>query len=139
VLPNRKTFVDDLFSDYDLYTIGPSTIPPSPTPPSPTGGSCEDSPLRFKLKKDGKKIARDCNWVATRATISRCKLDGVKYQCAYTCNTCSDCADSTNRFQLEYNGKKITRGCDWVANKDTSRRCKATGVEQTCRKTCKSC
>jgi hypothetical protein len=142
VLPNRNTFVDDLFTENDLYITGSPPSPtsaPSPTPPSPTGGPCEDSPFRFKLEKDGKKIGRNCIWVKNRATKSRCKLNGVSYQCSATCNACSNCIDSILRFQLVYNGKKIRRGCDWVANKDTRRRCKISGVQNTCRNTCSNC
>ena len=59
---------------------------------------CEDSSIRFKVVKDGRKITRDCNWVKTRGTKSRCKLDGVKAICAKTCGTCTSlCTDSSVR------------------------------------------
>ena len=147
MLPNRNTFIDDLFNQNDLYTTGsaPTPTPPTPTPPTPTPPtptvvtSCEDSPFRFKILKDGKKIARDCKWVSNRATKSRCKLDGVKNSCPSTCDTCSLCVDSTLRFQFNFKGKKVTRDCEWVARKNTNSRCKESEMEHTCRSTCGTC
>ena len=154
VLPNRNNFINDLFRQSDLYTTGPTaptaptpTAPtptaPTPTAPTPTGGggdSCEDSPLRFQVTKDGKKISRDCTWVANRATNSRCKLNGVSTLCPSTCNTCDTCVDGELRFKFEFKDKgKITRGCDWVANKNTNGRCRVEGMKDTCRETCNNC
>ena len=148
MLPNRNSFKDKLFSQIDLYTTGPSAptpTAPTPTAPSPsTGGggdSCVDSPLRFQLtKKDGKKVSRDCIWVANKATISRCKLTGVSFQCPSTCNTCDVCQDSSLRFKFDFKDRgKIARDCTWVANKNTNGRCKVDGMENTCRETCSNC
>jgi hypothetical protein len=131
VLPNRNTFGDNLFNQNDLYiTSSPTAAPSSP---------CEDSPFRFKVEIDGQKKSRDCGWVATRATASRCKLTGVKEQCPSTCNKCPKCVDSILRYKFEYNGKKITRDCTWVANKSTNIRCAISGMEHTCRNTCGTC
>ena len=140
VLPNRNKFTNDLFDQIDIYTTGSAPTPTAPTPTAPTPtASCQDSPFRFKVIKDGNKITRDCTWVANRATNSRCKLDGVKNQCPSTCNRCSVCADSTLRYQFEFNGRKITRDCSWVANRSTNIRCGVSGMENTCRLTCGTC
>jgi hypothetical protein len=152
ILPNRNIFVNDLFSQNDLYSdesptpptpTPPTPTPPTPTPPTPTPPTgeieCQDSPFRFKVVKDGKKIARNCLWVETRATQSRCKLDGVSEQCPSTCNTCSDCVDSFLRVKFKYNGKNISRDCKWVKQRNTKGRCKISGMEHTCRDTCGTC
>lgn len=115
--------------------------PTAPTPTGGGGGSCEDSPFRFKVKKnDGKTVSRGCDWVANKSTNARCKLVGVANQCPSTCNTCSTCVDSTLRFRFKFNNKGyITRDCTWVANKSTSFRCNVDGMEHTCRDTCGFC
>ena len=127
------------------YSTSPVPTPPTPTPPTPTpptptgGGTCEDSPFRFKVVKDGKKISRDCKWVANRATKSRCKLTGVKEICPSTCDNCSECSDSFVRFQFILSDKKVTRDCTWVANRATKSRCRIEGIKETCRFTCDNC
>jgi uncharacterized protein (DUF1501 family)/uncharacterized protein (DUF1800 family) len=135
ILPNRKTFGNKLFNQNDLYKTS------SPTPaPAPSGqSSCEDSPFRFKVEINGKVRGRSCVWVATRGTLARCRLIGVKEMCSSTCSNCQSCSDSTLRFKFEFNGKKITRGCSWVANKNTFERCQVTGMKHACRATCGTC
>jgi hypothetical protein len=108
--------------------------------PTPTSSTCKDSTLRFKLVYNGKKISRDCGWVAKKSTNQRCAADGVPSHCPDTCGTsCSPCIDASNRFRLTYNGKKISRDCGWVAKKSTNQRCAAGGVTDTCRFTCGAC
>ncbi len=51
-------------------------------------GECGDSSVRFKVVKDGKRIARDCGWVENRQTLIRCGYEGVAETCAEVCNTC---------------------------------------------------
>ena len=114
----------------------PTPTAPTPTPPSST---CSDSSLRFKLRFQGKNIFRDCIWVARKNTFGRCQPDGVSAMCSSTCGACGTCVDSTNRFRLVWNGKKITRSCIWVKNKLTDKRCKAEGVAEACRETCAMC
>ena len=101
---------------------------------------CEDSSIRFKVVKDGKKIRRDCNWVKTRRTKSRCKLDRVKAICAKTCGTCTSlCTDSSVRLRiLKADGKRVFRDCIWV-KKATKSRCKLPGMDNACRRTCGKC
>ena len=142
MLPTRSNFLSDLFNQNELYTTSspPTQSLPTPSTLIPTGErSCEDSPFRFKVVKNGNRFTRDCIWVSKRATKSRCRLGGVKGQCPSTCGTCSNCVDSNSRIQFKYNNKKITRDCIWVANKNTQGRCKIPGMEYTCRVTCSTC
>ena len=56
-----------------------------------TCGTCEtcvDSPLRLRVVWNGKRIARSCSWVENKATIQRCKADGISDTCRKTCGTC---------------------------------------------------
>jgi hypothetical protein len=50
---------------------------------------CIDASNRFRLTYDGKKISRDCSWVAKRSTKLRCAADGVTDTCRLTCGACS--------------------------------------------------
>ncbi len=61
--------------------------------------ACEDAPMRFKVDKDGQKIARDCNWVGTRSTRYRCSLDGVSETCPETCDSCTGADKKKNIFE----------------------------------------
>ena len=126
----------------------PTPTAPTPTAPTPTGdddegdddeSSCADSSLRFQLRWNGRKIARDCNWVANKATKKRCAVDGVSQMCPDTCESCSTCEDSSARFKLLWNGKKISRDCFWVGNRATRSRCAVEGVAEACRSTCEEC
>ncbi len=49
---------------------------------------CEDVTVRFKVTWNGRKISRDCSWVANRATSMRCNLPGVSDSCRSTCQKC---------------------------------------------------
>jgi hypothetical protein len=102
---------------------------------------CEDSPFKFKTKRlsDGKKINRDCKWVKTKSTNYRCGHEGASMVCPLTCKKCSECVDSSARVKFVYNGKKITRDCNWVKKKNTVGRCKIAGMVDTCRETCNNC
>jgi hypothetical protein len=140
-------------------TVPTPTVPtptvPTPTAPTPTNVTpspavdddeddefveCADSSLRFKLKWNGRNIARDCSWVGNKQTEARCEEDGVSAMCAKTCDACDECEDSDNRMKLEWNGRKITRDCSWVANKQTIARCEEIeGVADACRDTCGVC
>jgi len=51
-------------------------------------GVCDDSYVRFKVVKDGKRIARDCGWVENKQTNIRCGYEGVAETCPETCNSC---------------------------------------------------
>lgn len=165
ILPNRNNFANDLFHANDLYkstlptsspittvTASPTVSTPSPSlstgspssntasPTNQSGGSCEDSPFRFKLvKNDGVRISRGCDWVENRSTNLRCTFENVKEHCPLTCDNCLPCADAPGRFRLPWNGRTITRDCTWVSNKQTVQRCNVSGVEHTCRATCGTC
>ncbi len=117
-----------------ISTTSPVVSPVISTPST----SCVDSPLRFKVLKEGQMITRSCEWVATRSTNWRCSFGGVKLMCPSTCNNCSaaTCVDATSRLQFEYNGRKVTRDCTWVKRKDTMNRCSVSGMEDSCRGTC---
>ena len=129
---------DICYSTSPVAPTAPTPTAPTPTPPSST--SCEDSPFRFRTRKDGKNIFRNCVWVETRATASRCRLPGVAEQCPSTCDACSSCVDATNRFRFSFNGRTITRDCSWVARKNTAGRCRnVSGMTDTCRSTCNNC
>jgi hypothetical protein len=139
---------DPDFSDCTIPTTSPTpapikltTISPTsdPTPASPTVTSCSDSTLRFRLTWNDKKISRGCTWVANKSTNLRCAVEGVSEHCPNACSSCSTCKDSTVRFKLAWNDKKISRGCTWVANKSTNLRCAVEGVSDSCRSTCGTC
>lgn len=49
------------------------------------------------------------------------------------------CVDSSMRFKLTIDGKKINRFCSWVARRKTDERCAITGVSNTCALTCGTC
>ena len=116
------------------------TVEPTPSPtPSLTALNCVDTPLRFRLRKDGKIIARNCSWVSNKDTRNRCNLDGVTSMCPNTCEICGACFDGQNRFTLPWNGRMIRRSCSWVGKKQKNRRCAVPGVAITCRVTCNSC
>lgn len=114
-------------------------LPNSVTSPTVAPVSCFDSSLRFKLTWNSKRITRGCSWVANKKTSARCAVEGVSAHCVYTCGTCDVCEDSSVRFKLEWNSKRITRGCPWVANKNTIARCAVEGVSDSCRSTCGQC
>lgn len=100
---------------------------------------CSDSPLRFRLTLNGKNRFRRCSWVAKKNTANRCRISGVSETCPDTCGSCSSCVDSPHRFKLTLKGKLISRGCNWVAKKNTPTRCAASGVSEICRSTCGIC
>ena len=102
-------------------------------------GTCNDSTLRFKLRKNGKNIMRDCGWVGNKDTKNRCSIAGVSSMCQNTCDSCQSCIDGTARFRLQWNNRRIARDCRWVRNKQTTLRCAASGVRDTCRETCGQC
>jgi len=52
--------------------------------------TCQDSEARFKLVKDGRRIARNCDWVATKKTAIRCGYEGVAETCRDTCDACTE-------------------------------------------------
>jgi len=49
---------------------------------------CHDATNRFRVTYQGRNIARDCDWVANRATKSRCKSSGVPVTCPVACDAC---------------------------------------------------
>lgn len=113
------------------------TLAPTATP---TPMNCNDSPLRFRTRWNGRAMSRDCSWVGNKATNQRCALPGVSAICSDTCGTCSTCADSTNRMKMRWQGRKISRDCKWIANKATNQRCTTIdGVADACRSTCGLC
>ncbi len=117
-----------------------SMRPVASTPPTPTTSfSCNDTSLRFKLLWNGNLIMRDCIWIGNRATVQRCKLPGVPTACPVTCDACNTCEDSTVRFKVGWNSKKIMRDCTWVGNKATVQRCNIDGVAEACPATCDRC
>ncbi len=121
----------DLLSSWGSGGTNPSDDNPQPT--------CNDSTLRFKLVKDGRRMTRHCNWVGKTDTLERCALNGVSSMCPYTCNTCNSCVDGENKFKLELNGRMRNKSCTWVENRQTANRCSKTGVRNTCRYTCGQC
>jgi hypothetical protein len=144
--------IDPDFSDCNnpsnsIPTSSPTQSTPSPTanptiPSSPTSSStCIDSTLRFKVTYNGKKMTRDCTWVANKQTSTRCNVDGISSHCPSTCgvSATSCCVDSSLRFKLPWNGKFASRDCTWVANRATALRCAVEGVAETCPATCGEC
>ncbi len=55
---------------------------------SSSGSSCTDATGRFRVLLNGKKIARDCEWVGNRSTNFRCAAFGVAVTCPVTCKNC---------------------------------------------------
>lgn len=107
-----------------------------PTSPPVENNNCNDSPFRFRLKKNGRNIARDCTWVRNRDTINRCSIEGVPSMCPSTCNKSCNCVDGTKRFRFPWKGKMVSRDCTWVGNKQTRQRCAVPGMSDTCSSTC---
>ncbi len=101
--------------------------------------TCTDSPLMFKIKQQGNKITRSCEWVMRKDTVSRCALPGVSEKCPSTCGTCVSCDDSNAWFAIEFPKMDFNRSCDWVARQDTAVRCKLKGVKDICKLTCGEC
>jgi len=106
---------------------------------NPCNSTCDNTSLRFKVAWNGKRIMRDCSWIGNKATIQRCKVEGVSAACPVTCDTCNTCADTSLRFKVAWNGKRIMRDCSWIGNKATIQRCKIEGVAEACPVTCGLC
>ena len=100
--------------------------------------NCADPVNRFHVTKDGKPIARVCDWVGRKSVIYRCSLPGVSEMCPFTCDTCDICTDSTLRIKLFKNGVLITKSCLWPASQSAVSRCPLIGPD-ACRKTCGMC
>ncbi len=130
-----------MMDNFWLWEDDQVSSPPTPAPVSgvPNSHPCNDSPLRFRVLWNDESIARDCTWVANRATKQKCGVDGVGSMCPVTCGTCNNCEDSTVRFKVTMDGKKISRDCSWVASRSTSMRCNLPGVSDSCRSTCQKC
>ncbi len=60
---------------------------------------CADSISRFRLTYRNRTINRNCVWVATKATPSRCKIEGIANACRSSCSVCST---SSSTRVLEY-------------------------------------
>jgi len=122
-------------------TQHPTTAAPTTSEPTPQDSvtSCNDSSYRFRtFKKSGKRIWRDCIWVKTRSTETRCSFDGVSAMCPNTCGSCDVCVDSNLRMKFyKDDNKKITRDCSWTSVKPN--RCNIDGMKDSCRDTCNHC
>lgn len=121
-------------------TVAPvvsSTSSPSDSPVmSPLPPSCDDSPLPFKVKRNGWK---KCTWVA-ESPNERCALNPAIWKiCPETCGFCHRCVDSTTKFKVLWNGSKVMENCKWVADADTVQKCKKSGIKKSCRNTCGLC
>lgn len=118
-------------------TSAPSVSPPSPNGPSPQ--RCDDSPFKFKVKFNGKKKSKTCEWVA-RHPSWKCQLEGVSSHCPQSCGTCGICSDSMVQFIVDSNNATAAdKSCEWVARKNTEMRCSIPGIAETCRSTCDNC
>ncbi len=53
--------------------------------------------------------------------------------------TKAPCTDSNIRFKVQWNGKRVSRSCNWIANKLTNARCAIDGVSDICADTCGTC
>lgn len=106
-----------------------------------SGGTdtCTDPMFRFRIvKTDGRKIWRDCLWVANKSE-SRCSLEGVSSMCPDACGSCDTCVDSSSRFKFDKStGETITRNCGWTSAKP--HRCNSVdNMQYACRQTCGEC
>lgn len=147
----RQRAADNWFySSYNLQIGNGSENVPTSSPvasgsgptssPVASPSSCNDSLLRFRIiKNNGRRMFRDCLWVASKSTTTRCTWDGVSAICPSTCGTCSTCVDSSSKFKLTLNGRKRNKDCSWVAKKNTTKRCSKSGVTNSCRATCGVC
>lgn len=73
--------------------------------------SCENLPNKFLVKK---LKYRHCEFIARKKTAQRCKFEGVRTHCPFTCDACGECIDSTTRFYVKDGGRVINRSCLWV-------------------------
>lgn len=48
--------------------------------------------------------------------------------CLNICGFCYPCIDGTARFKFEYNDRKITKMCEWIANKQMAQQYTVDGV-----------
>lgn len=112
----------------------PSTSAPATTPTN-TNSECTDSELQLKINR----IKRTCNWVAKNPS-KRCMKSYVSTHCPLTCDSmedsCATCADSKKKFFLKNGAMK---GCWWVRQKNTEKRCAKNGVGSSCQATCEFC
>ena len=106
---------------------------PIPTPGQDSVNLCQDSTLLFKL---GKKFV-SCELVRAQ-TWKHCPNPKVSSHCPNTCSSCSNCVDSGMKFKLNNQGARKNSKCHWV-KKHPQSRCEITGIEGTCRDTCKLC
>lgn len=53
-----------------------------------TCDECIDSTARLKFRYKGRKMTRDCTWVATKKTVERCEIEGIAEACRETCGLC---------------------------------------------------
>ena len=144
--PQRPDCLND-FGSFDEVSFTGDCNPPSDAGPAEgtiescdnSTPVCEDSSLRFRIIRNGKRRWKTCEWVATRSTNLRCSMEGVNTICPETCDTCSSCTDSPLRFKVFWNGKTRAKDCGWVKNKSTLKRCEADGVSESCRATCGVC
>jgi len=131
--PTKSPTHSPVTSPSDSPTVYPTVSPThSPTTP-PVGETCNDSPLKFQIKKEkGKKKWKYCSWIDENKL---CSLKHADKLCPKTCGTCHKCKDSNLKFKTE-SGK--TKKCRWVEN-NTAERCTLPGISDTCRKTCNVC
>jgi len=136
----RERAANNWFHNFYALQIGEGDVGGDTTAPSQTpGDTCNESVYRFKIiKNDGKKIWRNCTWAGNKPG-GRCKLEGVSAMCPYSCGTCDNCVDSSSRMKFyKANGDKITRDCNWTANKPN--RCNSVdNMSYACRATCGEC
>mmetsp|Transcript_26449 Transcript_26449/g.39122 ORF Transcript_26449/g.39122 Transcript_26449/m.39122 type:complete len:577 (+) Transcript_26449:78-1808(+) len=117
--------------------IDPPVSPPvpAPSPKSPAPSNCVDSQLKFLVNKR----LRSCNWVKQNNTANRCSKNGgfAATHCPVACGQTvpRGCIDATKRFALQENG--ALKSCAWVAKTSTQKRCRISGVADTCPVTCK--
>ncbi len=117
-------------------TVSSSSSPTASLSSSPSVShvgetQCVDSPLEMDFS-DPIEGTSDCSWVAE--DLSRCNMNRVASHCPFTCNAPLLCGeDSAKRFILATGDKK--KKCRWAAN-NPKRRCRKSGIRETCRSTC---
>jgi hypothetical protein len=89
----------------------------------------------------GTTISRYCEWVGRKDVTNRCSLQGVSAACPVTCGTCAICADPgpNLRFSFDYNGKTISKNCDFVGRVPGKVWGRCDASEKICRMTCGAC
>ena len=94
------------------------------------GDFCQDSTDRFSI---GNGRTKNCKWVSTKNTGTRCEKGDAFESCPVTCDAGCTCFDTEGSFTVGVR----QRTCEWVGNK--ARRCNMNFFRSNCPVTCGVC